>query len=193
DLPAETPGPEAPESPAGRPQKPAQPVSDFGLRILGVSEVTRAVRVAGVQLLHVGYKGGAPVMTALLSGEVPVSFSTLPTVLPFRANGKLRVVAVTGARRSPFAPDIPTVSESIRGYEVTQWYGVLAPARTESGIVSTLNSEIVKAVARDNTRQHFASSGATATSTTPAAFRQLIQNEIQKYRKVFASSSIKLD
>ncbi|MGZ5173664.1 MAG: tripartite tricarboxylate transporter substrate binding protein, partial [Burkholderiales bacterium] len=77
--------------------------------------------------------------------------------------------------------------------EVTQWYGVLAPARTESGIVSTLNSEIVKAVARDNTRQHFASSGATATSTTPAAFRQLIQNEIQKYRKVFASSSIKLD
>ncbi|MGZ5162075.1 MAG: Bug family tripartite tricarboxylate transporter substrate binding protein [Burkholderiales bacterium] len=149
--------------------------------------------LAGVQLLHVAYKGGAPVMTALLSGEVPVSFSTLPTVLPFRANGKLRVVAVTGARRSPFAPDIPTVSESIRGYEVTQWYGVLAPARTESGIVSTLNSEIVKAVARDNTRQHFASSGATATSTTPAAFRQLIQNEIQKYRKVFASSSIKLD
>jgi tripartite-type tricarboxylate transporter receptor subunit TctC len=149
--------------------------------------------LAGVQLLHVAYKGGASVMTALLSGEVPVSFSTLPTVLPFRANGKLRVVAVTGARRSPFAPDIPAVSESIRGYEVTQWYGVLAPARTDSSIVSTLNSEIVKAVARDNTKQHFASSGATATSTTPAAFRQLIQNEIQKYRKVFASSSIKLD
>ena len=69
----------------------------------------------------------------------------------------------------------------------------LTLAKTDPGIVSTLNSEIVKALARDNTRQHFASSGATATSMTPAGFRQLIQNEIQKYRKVFASSSIKLD
>jgi tripartite-type tricarboxylate transporter receptor subunit TctC len=149
--------------------------------------------LAGIQLLHVAYKGGAPVMTALLSGEVPVSFSTLPTVLPFRANGKLRVVAVTGPKRSAFAPDIPAVSETLRGYEVTQWYGVLTPARTDPAIVSTLNSEIAKAVARDNTKQHFASSGATATSTSSAAFRQLIEREIQKYRKVFASSSIKLD
>lgn len=149
--------------------------------------------LAGIRLLHVAYKGGAPVMTALLSGEVPISFSTLPTVLPFRANGKLRVVAVTGPKRSPFAPDIPAVAETIRGYEVTQWYGILAPAKTDPGIVAVLNTEIVRAVAKDNVKQRFTSSGATATTTSPAAFTDLIQSEIKKYQKVFASGTIKLD
>ena len=149
--------------------------------------------LAGIQLLHVAYKGGGPVMTALLSGEVPVSFSSLPTVLPFRASGKLRIVAVTGSKRSPFALDIPAISEIIPGYEVTQWYGVLAPAKTDAAIVSTLNLAIAESVARDNTKQHFAVSGAVAISTTPAAFQQLIQSEIQKYKKIFASAPIKLD
>lgn len=149
--------------------------------------------LAGIQLLHVAYKGGGPVMTALLSGEVPVSFSTLPTVLPFRASGRLRIVAVTGLRRSPFASDIPAISETIPDYEVTQWYGVLAPAKTDPAIVSILNLEIAESVARDNTKQRFALSGAAATSTTPAAFQQLIQSEVQKYKKIFASAPIKLD
>ena len=149
--------------------------------------------LAGIRLLHVAYKGGGPVMTALLSGEVAVSFSSLPTVLPFRASGKLRVVAVTGSGRSPFAPEIPAVAETLQGYEVTQWYGLLAPAKTDAAIVTALNLEIVESVARDSTKQHFAVSGAAATSTTPAAFRQLIQSEIRKYRQVFASAAIKLD
>jgi tripartite-type tricarboxylate transporter receptor subunit TctC len=148
--------------------------------------------LAGINLLHVPYKGGAPVMTALLSGEVPVSFSTLPTVLPFRASGRLRVVAVTGAKRSPFAPDVPAIAETIRGYEVTQWYGVLAPAKTDAAIVAALNAEIAKVVARDSVRQHFAVSGAAATSTTPAAFRDLIQAEIAKWQKVFRAGTVKL-
>lgn len=149
--------------------------------------------LAGIRLLHVAYKGGAPVMTALLSGEVPLSFSTLPTVLPFRANGRLKIIAATGAVRSPFALDIPTVSESVPGYEVTQWYGVLVPAKTDNSIVSALNLQIMETIARDNTKQHFATSGSTATSTTPAQFQQLIQSEIQKYRKIFSTASIKLD
>ncbi|MBI2291787.1 MAG: tripartite tricarboxylate transporter substrate binding protein [Betaproteobacteria bacterium] len=149
--------------------------------------------LAGIRLLHVAYKGGGPVTTALLSGEVSMSFSSLPTVLPFRASGKLRVVAVTGAKRSPFAPDIPAVAETIRGYEVTQWYGVLAPAKTDQAIVSILASGIAKSVASDSVKQQFAASGATATSTTPAAFKSLIQNEIAKWKKVFATGSVKLD
>ena len=149
--------------------------------------------LAGIRLLHVAYKGGAPVMTALLSGEVPLSFSTLPTVLPFRVNGRLKIIAATGAVRSPFALDIPTVSESVPGYEVTQWYGVLVPAKTDNSIVSALNLQIMETIARDNTKQHFATSGSTATSTTPAQFQQLIQSEIQKYRKIFSTASIKLD
>ncbi len=149
--------------------------------------------LAGIRLLHIPYKGGAPVMTALLSGEVPVSFSTLPTVLPFKANGRLRIVAVTSAKRSPFAPDIPAIAESIRGYEVTQWYGLLAPANTDAAILATLNAEIAKAAATDAVKQQFASSGALATGTTPAAFKTIIENEIAKWKGVFRSGAIKLE
>ncbi len=149
--------------------------------------------LGGIRLLHVPYKGGAPVMTALLSGEVPVSFSTLPTVLPFKANGRLRIVAVTGGKRSSFAPDIPAIAESIRGYEVTQWYGVLAPANTDAAIIGALNAEIVKATATEGVRQQFAASGALATSTAPAAFRAVIENEIAKWKTAFRSGAIKLE
>jgi tripartite-type tricarboxylate transporter receptor subunit TctC len=150
-------------------------------------------QLTGIRLLHVPYKGGGPVMSALLSGEVSVSFSTLPTVLPFRSNGKLRIVAVTGARRSPFAKDVPTVAETVPGYEVTQWYGLLAPAKTDAAIVSQLQGEIARAVARDSVKKQFAHSGAIATATTSTAFRQLIEAEIAKWKKVFASGSIQLD
>lgn len=149
--------------------------------------------LGGIKLLHVPYKGGAPVMTALLSGEVPVSFSTLPTVLPFKANGRLRIVAVTGGKRSAFAADIPAIAESIKGYEVTQWYGVLAPANTDAAIVGMLNAEIAKAAATDSVKQQFAASGALAASTTPAAFKVVIENEIAKWKNAFRSGAIKLE
>lgn len=149
--------------------------------------------LAGIRLLHIPYKGGAPVMTALLSGEVPVSFSTLPTVLPFKANGRLRIVAVTGAKRSPFAADVPAIAESIRGYEVTQWYGMLAPANTDAAIIAALNAEIAKVTATESVRQQFAASGASATSTTPAAFKATIEAEIAKWKKVFSSGALKLE
>ncbi|MCC7484755.1 MAG: tripartite tricarboxylate transporter substrate binding protein [Burkholderiales bacterium] len=149
--------------------------------------------LAKIRLYHVPYKGAAGVTTALLSGEVAMSFSTLPSVMPFRANGKLRILAVTGAKRSPFAPDIPAVAETVPGYEVTQWYGVLAPARTDGIIVSALSAHIAKALARDNVRRSYAASGAEAVGTAPAAFAQLISGEIAKYRKIFESGAVKLD
>lgn len=149
--------------------------------------------LGGVKLLHVPYKGGAPVMTALLSGEVPVSFSTLPTVLPFKANGRLRVIAVTSAKRSPFATEIPAIAETLPGYEVTQWYGILAPAKVGAAIVSGLNAAIIKAVSTEGARQQFAASGAAVTVTTPAAFRELIETEIARWNKVFKSGAITLN
>lgn len=148
--------------------------------------------MTGIRLYHVPYKGASGVMTALMSGEVMMSFSTLPTIVPFRSNGKLRLVAVTGPKRSALAPDVPTVGESVPGYEVTQWYGLLAPAKTEPAVVLALNVEISKALATETVRRNYAASGATATGTTPAGFKQLIESEIRKYRKVFATGSIKL-
>lgn len=148
--------------------------------------------LVGISMLHVPYKGGSPVMAALLGGEVSVSFSTLPTVMPHRESGRLRLIAVTGPRRSASAPEIPTVSETIPGYEVTQWYGLLAPAGTDATIISTLNAGVVKAVATDRVIKAFQAAGATATSTTPDAFRQLIQAEIDKWSKVFKQGKLSL-
>jgi tripartite-type tricarboxylate transporter receptor subunit TctC len=143
-------------------------------------------------MLHVPYKGGGPVMSALLGGEVSVSFSTLPTVMPHRESGRLRLIAVTGPKRSASAPEVPTISETIPGYEVTQWYGLLAPAGTDTSIISTLNAGVVKAVATDRVIKAFQAAGATATSTTPEAFRQLIQAEIDKWSKVFRQGKLSL-
>jgi tripartite-type tricarboxylate transporter receptor subunit TctC len=132
-------------------------------------------------------------MAALLGGEVSVSFSTLPTVMPHRENGRLRLVAVTGPRRSTSAPDVPAIAEVIPGYEVTQWYGLLAPAGTDASIVGALNAGTVKAVAMDRVVKSFQAAGATATNTTPDAFRQLIQTEIEKWSKVFRQGKISLN
>lgn len=148
--------------------------------------------LVGVSMLHVPYKGGGPVMAALLGGEVSISFSTLPTVMSHRESGRLRLIAVTGPRRSASAPEVPTVSETIPGYEVTQWYGLLAPAGTDASIISTLNAGVVKAVATDRVIKAFQAAGATATSTTPDAFRQLIQAEIDKWSKVFKQGKLSL-
>ncbi len=150
-------------------------------------------KMTGIRLYHVPYKGAAGVMTALLGGEVMLSFSTLPSVVPFRSNGKLRLIAVTGAQRAQLAPDIPTVAETVPGYEVTQWYGILAPAKTDVTIVKVLNDEIKKAVTTDAIKRQYASSGAAATATTPAGFKQLIESEIRKYREVITSGSVKLE
>jgi len=148
--------------------------------------------LAGISLLHVPYKGGAPVVAALLGGEVSISFSTLPTVMPHRESGRLRLIAVTGPKRSPSAPDVPAIAEVIPGYEVTQWYGLLAPTGTDASIISALNASVVKAVATDRIVNSFRAAGATATSTTPDAFRQLIQAEIDKWSKVFKQGKISL-
>lgn len=148
--------------------------------------------MAGVQWVHVAYKGGGPGLTGLLSGEVSLYFGNVPTVIQQVRAGKLRPLAVTGAKRSGVVPEIPTVAESgIPGYEVTSWYGLSAPAKTPRPIVDRLNSEAVKALNSADLRERLLGLGADPAGNTPEQYAAFIQNEIDKWAKVIKAAGIK--
>ena len=150
-------------------------------------------QLAKVTMIHVPYKGGGPATTAILSGETSLIFGSGPTVVPHARTGRLRLVATTGAKRSKTLPELPTVGDTLPGHEVTQWYGILAPAGTPSDIVAKLNSEIVKAVRNPKVVQQLAASGADAVSNTPEQFAAHIKAEIAKWGKVVKTSGVPLD
>ncbi len=150
-------------------------------------------QLAKVDMVHVPYKGGGPAVTAILSGETALIFGTGPTVVPHGKAGKLRLIASSGTNRSKTLPELPLVSETLPGHAVTQWYGVLAPARTPPDIIARLNSEIVKAVGSPKVAQQLAGLGADALSSTPEAFAAHIRAEIAKWGKVVKGAGIPLD
>jgi tripartite-type tricarboxylate transporter receptor subunit TctC len=116
----------------------------------------------------------------------------MPTVIQFARNGKLRAIAVTGAKRAPATPDIPTVAESgVPGYEVTAWYGVSAPAKTPPAVVERLNSEMLRALKLPDVREQLKSQGADPVGSTPPQYTAFMQNEISKWAKVIAVAGIK--
>jgi tripartite-type tricarboxylate transporter receptor subunit TctC len=140
---------------------------------------------AGIDMTHVPYKGGGPAMIDLMAGHVPVLFSTLIQVLPHARSGKLRVIATGGAKRSPALPNVPTVIESgVAGYEVTIWWGILAPVGMRPALVSGLNAVIGQILAEPETVKRLAAEAAEPVSATPAEFGQTIQRDIAKWIKV---------
>ncbi|MPZ44336.1 MAG: tripartite tricarboxylate transporter substrate binding protein [Betaproteobacteria bacterium] len=150
-------------------------------------------QLAKVKMVHVPYKGGGAATTSILGGETPLIFGTGPTVVPHAKAGRLRLVATTGPRRSKTLPELPTVGETLPGHEVTQWYGILAPAGTPPEILSKLNSEIVKALGNPKVVQQLARLGADAVTTTPEQFAAHIKAEISKWGKVVKTSGIPLE
>jgi tripartite-type tricarboxylate transporter receptor subunit TctC len=150
--------------------------------------------MAGIDLVHIPYKGSAPGMTALLGGEVSLMFNSTPTTLPHVKTGKLRGLAVTGGKRSPEAPELPTVAEAgVPGYEVTGWYGVLAPAATPKGIVVKLNSELAKILRLPDIKERLKELGVEAGGGTPEQFGDFIKKEIAKWAKVVKESGARPD
>lgn len=148
--------------------------------------------MTGVKWVHVPYKGGGPAAIELLAGQTSLMFGNLPTVIQYARSGKLRALAVTGAKRSPAVSEIPTVSESgIPGYDVTNWFGVSAPAKTPRAIVDRLNSEIVRALNAPDLRERLTSQGGDPVGNTPEQFTAFIQNEIVKWAKVIQAAGIK--
>jgi tripartite-type tricarboxylate transporter receptor subunit TctC len=150
--------------------------------------------MAQIDMLHVPYKGGGQAMPAQLGGEVALSFSTVVSSLPHVKSGRLRGLAVTSAKRTPAAPEFPTVAESgLPGYEAVSWYGVLAPAGTPRDIVTRLNTEVVRALKLPEVRQLMLAQGAEPVSESPEQFAALIKSDIAKWGDVVKKSGAKAD
>jgi tripartite-type tricarboxylate transporter receptor subunit TctC len=148
--------------------------------------------MAGVKWVHVAYKGGGPGLVALLSGEVSLYFGNLPTVIRQARAGKLRAIAVTGLKRAPAAPEIPTVAESgVPGFEVATWWGLSAPAKTPPAILARLHKETIRALNSPDVRDRLHSLGAEIVGSTPQQYAAYVRNEIAKWGKVIKAAGIK--
>lgn len=147
--------------------------------------------LAGVELLHIPYKGVAPALVDVISGQVSMSFPSILTSLPQVQSGRLRALAVSGAQRSAALPDLPTMMEAgVKDYESATWYGIVAPAATPSEIVSKLNTEIVAILKQPDTRERIARDGADPVGNTPQQFGAFMKSEIEKWRKVIRAAGI---
>lgn len=148
----------------------------------------------GTDLLHVPYKGTAPAMTDLVSGRVQLVFSTMPPVLPQVKQGKLRAIAVTTIKRAAAAPDVPTIAESgVKGFNVSNWQGVLAPAKTPAALVKKLNADILASLKLPGMTEALAVQGLEPAGGTPEEFGALIKSEIAKYTQVVKAAKITVD
>jgi tripartite-type tricarboxylate transporter receptor subunit TctC len=149
--------------------------------------------MTGISMIHVPYRGGAPALTDMISGQVQVMFDNVPTSIEFIRAGKLRPLAVTTAQRSEVLPDLPTVADFVPGYEASAWYGVGAPKGTPAEIIDKLNSEINAILANPKTKSRFAELGASLIGGSPADFGRLVVEETDKWSKVVRFSGAKPD
>ena len=147
--------------------------------------------MAGVDMVHVPYRGAAPALTDLLGGQVQVMFGAMSASIEYIRAGKLRALAVTTATRSEALPDIPTVGEFVPGYEASDWYGIGAPKNTPAEIIDKLNKEINAGLADPKMKARLADLGGTVLAGSPADFGKLIADETEKWGKVIRAVSIK--
>jgi len=149
--------------------------------------------MAGVNMLHVPYRGDVPAITDLLGGQAQVYFGTLSGSIEYIRSGKLRALAVTTATRSEMLPDVPTIGEFVPGYEASTWYGVGAPKATPAEIIDKLNKEINAGLADPNIKARIADVGGTVLALSPADFGKFIAEETEKWGKVIRALNIKAD
>ncbi len=148
-----------------------------------------------IKLNAIPYKGSAPALTALLSGDVPVMFDTLITSIPLVKAGRLRALGVTLPRRSSSMPDVPTIAEAgVRGYEFTAWQSIVVPAGTDKAIVNRIQTDVIKVLASPDVKRKLVDEGANELiGSTPDALARQIRNDIQRYRKLIADSGIRIE
>ncbi len=148
--------------------------------------------MAGVDMVHIPYKGGAPAMVDLLAGQISMTFGDIPTALPHIRAGKLRSLAVTGAKRSPLLPDVPTIAEQgLPGFDVSAWFGVFTTAGTPRPVVDRLNAEIVRILNLPDVREKLLGIGMEPVTNSPDQFAAYVQSEIAKWAQVVKASGAK--
>ncbi|MBI4192658.1 MAG: tripartite tricarboxylate transporter substrate binding protein [Betaproteobacteria bacterium] len=150
--------------------------------------------MTGIDLVHVPYKGTGPALTAMLGGEIHIQLIGISSVVPHMKSGRMRALAVSGAKRSSAAPEVPTVAESgVPGYEFDVWYGMLFPAGTPRAIVGKANAEINRVLRSPALTQRFAAVGLEPAGNTPEEFAKMIRSEIVKWHKVVESAKIRVE
>jgi len=148
----------------------------------------------GTDVVHVPYKGAAPAMQALLAGDTQFMFDNLASSMPQVKAGKLRALAVTTAKRSGLVPELPTMAESgLAGFDISTWFGLLAPAGTPPDVIAKWNAHVVKILKSPEMRERLVAQGAEAAPTTPAEFAAFIAAEVPKYAKIVKASGAKVD
>ena len=149
--------------------------------------------MAKTDVLLVPYKGSAPGMSDLLGGQVQMMFNAMPSTLANFRSGQLRALGVTSLKRSPLAPDVPTVAETLPGFEISTWYGVLAPSGTPEAVIQRLNSEIVKAASQPDVRKKLEEMGVDLQLSSPQVFGNLLKSETVKWAEVIRVTGVKAE
>jgi tripartite-type tricarboxylate transporter receptor subunit TctC len=148
--------------------------------------------MTGIDMTHVPYRGSAPALTDLIGGTVHVMFDNMPSSLPHIQAGKLRALGVTTAQRSPALPDVPTVAETVAGYEASAWFGMGVPKGTPADVIDKLNKEVNAALQDDKVKARLAELGGNLIAGTPADFGKVIADETDKWAKVIKSANVQL-
>jgi tripartite-type tricarboxylate transporter receptor subunit TctC len=149
---------------------------------------------AGVDMVHVPYKGAAPAMQGLLAGDTQLMFDNLASAMSQVKSGKLRALAVTTAERSKLVPELPTMAEAgVPGFDISTWYGLLAPAGTPPDVIAKWNADVTKILSAPEIRERLAAQGAEAAPDSPADFAKFIASELVKYEKIVKASGAKVD
>jgi tripartite-type tricarboxylate transporter receptor subunit TctC len=150
-------------------------------------------RMTGTDILHVPYKGVTPALMDTVAGQVQMIISVIPAVLPTIKAGKVKALGVTSATRTPLVPDLPTIAETVSGYEFIGWYSLVAPARTPAGILSKVNGEIARILRTPEFRERLAALGAEPIASTPQELAAYMQMQTEKMRKAVQESGARPD
>ena len=146
-----------------------------------------------VSITHVPYKGGSPALTALVSGEVDLTYENSLIITPHIKSGRVKALAVTGAKRSALFPDLPTIAETLPGYSASGWYGLLAPAAAPKPVIARLHSEAVKALRAPDVIDKLSSQGAEPVANSPEEFTAFVRSEIEKWAKLVKAANMRTD